>query len=100
MGMLSPELAKAWFPSKLAGAHSDTQQSLRQPPKMCIQMRMDSRTVIARLEANGWYKVGQKGSHAQFKHPTIKGRVTVPTPVKDIPAGTLRSIEKQSGFRF
>ena len=33
--------------------------------------------VIEMLEADGWFLVGQKGSHRQFKHPTKKGRVTV-----------------------
>jgi predicted RNA binding protein YcfA (HicA-like mRNA interferase family) len=61
---------------------------------------MDSRTVIARLRADGWKQIGQKGSHVQFKHPTKPGRVTVPHPVKDIPIGTLRSIEKQSGVKL
>ncbi len=48
------------------------------------------------LEAAGWFKVATAGSHHQFKHPTIPGRVTVPHPKKDVPIGTLRSIEKQS----
>lgn len=52
------------------------------------------------LEANGWTRVAQKGSHAQFRHPTRPGRVTVPTPRRDIPAGTLRSIEKQAGIKL
>lgn len=61
---------------------------------------MDSREIIKRLEEDGWYKVGQVGSHCQFKHPTKGGRVTVPSPRKDIPLGTLRSIEKQSGVKL
>jgi len=61
---------------------------------------MDSREIIRRLEADGWYRVGQKGSHVQFKHPVKPGRVTVPHPGKDIPAKTLKSIERQSGVRF
>jgi predicted RNA binding protein YcfA (HicA-like mRNA interferase family) len=36
----------------------------------------------------------------QFKHPTKKGRVTVPYPERDIPIGTLKSIEKQSGLKL
>jgi predicted RNA binding protein YcfA (HicA-like mRNA interferase family) len=52
------------------------------------------------LEADGWKEVAQKGSHKQFKHPTKLGRVTVPAPKKDIPAGTLRSIERQAGIRL
>jgi predicted RNA binding protein YcfA (HicA-like mRNA interferase family) len=59
---------------------------------------MNSREVIARLEADGWQQVGQKGSHVQFKHPVKPGRVTVPHPRKDLPAGTLKSIEKQAGI--
>ena len=61
---------------------------------------MDSREVLKRLLADGWFEVAQKGSHKQFKHPTKPGRVTVPSPKKDIPTGTLRSIEKQAGVKF
>jgi predicted RNA binding protein YcfA (HicA-like mRNA interferase family) len=61
---------------------------------------MKSRDVISALEENGWYEVDQKGSHVQFKHPTRPGRVTVPHPKRDIPKGTLRSIEKQAGLRL
>jgi predicted RNA binding protein YcfA (HicA-like mRNA interferase family) len=61
---------------------------------------MNSREIIRRLEADGWYRVGQRGSHVQFKHSTKPGRVTMPHPEKDIPAKTLQSIEKQSGVSF
>ncbi|THF57158.1 type II toxin-antitoxin system HicA family toxin [Ollibium composti] len=64
---------------------------------------MRSRDVIRRLEADGWREVARKarkGSHAQFKHPTKAGRVTVPDPRRNIPIGTLRSIEKQSGVKL
>ena len=46
---------------------------------------MDSRAVIAKVEADGWFKVAQKGSHVQFKHKSKPGRVTVPHPKHDIP---------------
>lgn len=59
---------------------------------------MDSREIIQRLEADGWREVAHKGSHKQFKHPQKSGRVTVPHPKRDIPIGTLRSIEKQAGL--
>ena len=52
------------------------------------------------LEAGGWREVAHKGSHKQFKHPDKPGRVTVPHPTKDMPIGTLVSIEKQSGARL
>ncbi|AWC21639.1 YcfA-like protein [Aminobacter sp. MSH1] len=61
---------------------------------------MRSREVIRLLVADGWVEVARKGSHVQFKHPSKKGRVTVPDPKSDIPQGTLRSIEKQSGIRL
>ena len=59
---------------------------------------MDSREIIRRLKADGWFEVAQAGSHKQFKHATKPGRVTVPSPRKDVPIGTLRSIEKQAGI--
>jgi len=58
---------------------------------------VNSRDVIRALEADGWLKVAQKGSHVQFKHPTKPGRATVPHPKRDIPKGTLRSIMRQTG---
>ena len=59
---------------------------------------MHSRKIIKMLLDDGWYEVNQAGSHKQFKHPTKKGRVTVPDPKKDIPVGTLNSIKKQAGL--
>lgn len=61
---------------------------------------MSSREVIQRLREDGWYEVAHEGSHKQFKHGTKPGRFTVPHPVRDIPIGTLRSIEKQAGIRL
>ena len=61
---------------------------------------MDSKAIISALKSDGWFQVAQKGSHVQFKHPRKPGRVTVPHPHKDIPLGTLRSIEKQAGLKI
>ncbi|MES2097294.1 MAG: type II toxin-antitoxin system HicA family toxin [Pseudomonadota bacterium] len=61
---------------------------------------MRSGEVIRRLEAAGWVEVRQSGSHKQFRHPDLPGRVTVPHPKADIAIGTLRSIERQSGLRL
>ena len=61
---------------------------------------MNSREVIRRLKVSGWFEVAQAGSHKQFKHSVKPGRVTVPFPQKDIPLGTLKSIEKQAGIRL
>ena len=67
---------------------------------MCIIIHMDSREIIKKIKADGWYLVATKGSHQQFKHPTKPGRVTVPHPKRDLPLGTLRSVEKQSGVKL
>jgi len=61
---------------------------------------MDGREVIRVLKRDGWYDVAQAGSHKQFKHPTKKGRTTVPHPKRGIPLGTLKSIEKQAGIKL
>jgi len=67
---------------------------------VCIHTHMNSRAVIKMIKKDGWYKVDQDGSHVQFRHPLKKGRVTVPHPEKDIPIGTLKSIEYQSGIKL
>jgi predicted RNA binding protein YcfA (HicA-like mRNA interferase family) len=61
---------------------------------------LHSKDVIRALERDGWYRVGQIGSHVHFKHRTKSGKVTVPHPVKDLPIGTLKSIEKASGAKL
>lgn len=61
---------------------------------------MDSREIVKRLAADGWYEVARRGSHLQLKHPEKPGRVTVPHPRRDIPIGTLRSIERQAGLKL
>lgn len=60
---------------------------------------MKSSEIIRILQDDGWYLVGQKGSHKQFKHNDKKGRVTVPDPKKDIPIGTVKNIFKQAGIK-
>jgi predicted RNA binding protein YcfA (HicA-like mRNA interferase family) len=61
---------------------------------------MDSRKVIDRLRRDGWEHVATRGSHHQFKHPTLEGRVTVPHPKKDLPLGTLKSIFRRAGWAW
>jgi predicted RNA binding protein YcfA (HicA-like mRNA interferase family) len=61
---------------------------------------MRSAEVLRALRAAGWSEVARKGSHVQLKHPDRKGRVTVPHPGKDLPMGTLKSIERQAGIRL
>lgn len=71
----------------------------------CVQYlvkacQVNSREVISTLKRDGWYEVNRVGSHKQFKHPVKPGRVTVPHPRREIPVGTLRSIEKQAGIKL
>jgi predicted RNA binding protein YcfA (HicA-like mRNA interferase family) len=61
---------------------------------------MNNREILSVLQRDGWVQVAQKGSHVQFKHPKKEGRVTVPHPKRDIPIGTLKSIEKQAGLEL
>lgn len=62
--------------------------------------RMTVKEVMALLKAAGWYEAGQTGSHRKFRHPTRPGFVIVAIHGGDIPTGTLRAIEKQSGVRL
>ena len=61
---------------------------------------MNSREVVRRLKEAGWFEVAQAGSHKQFKHPVKPGRVTVVYTQRDVPLGTLKSIEEQSGLKL
>ncbi len=62
------------------------------PPKI--------RDVLLQLKEAGWQQVGQTGSHRQFKHPMLPGRVTVAgKPGDDVAPGTLGSILKQAGIK-
>lgn len=61
---------------------------------------MKIKEIIKLLEENGWYLCTQRGSHRQFKHDTLKGRVTVAGKLSDdIAKGTLNSIFKQAGLK-
>jgi predicted RNA binding protein YcfA (HicA-like mRNA interferase family) len=61
---------------------------------------MRSREVLKLLRADGWFEVGQDGSHLQLKHPIKSGRTTLPHPKDHIPIGTLKNIERQSGVQL
>ncbi|WP_438467816.1 type II toxin-antitoxin system HicA family toxin [Streptococcus pluranimalium] len=60
---------------------------------------MDSRKLTKIILKDGWYEVGVVGSHHHYKHPTKKGKVTIPHPKKDIPIKTVNSILKQAGLK-
>jgi predicted RNA binding protein YcfA (HicA-like mRNA interferase family) len=61
---------------------------------------MKVKEIIRLIEQKGWYQVSQKGSHRQYKHPSISGRVTVPGNLNDdLPKGTANSVFKQAGIK-
>lgn len=52
--------------------------------------------LIKLIETDGWYPLKQKGSHLHFKHPSKKGKITVPYCItKNIELSVLR----QAGLR-
>ncbi len=60
--------------------------------------RITGREVVWALGKLGWVIVVQRGSHAQLKHPSRGGRVTVPMHTGEtIGPGLLRSILSQAG---
>jgi predicted RNA binding protein YcfA (HicA-like mRNA interferase family) len=61
--------------------------------------RITGRELVRALGKMGWVVVTQKGSHAQLRHPSRGGRVTVPLHAGGmIGPGLLRSILSQAGI--
>jgi len=55
------------------------------------------RELITALEKRGWHLVAIKGSHRQFKHTFLPGRVTIAGHLNDqLPPGALRNGLKQA----
>ncbi len=59
---------------------------------------MKFREIEKILKKDGWYFVGAEGSHYQYKHPTKKGKVTVPYHNTDLKLKTAKAILKQAGL--
>jgi predicted RNA binding protein YcfA (HicA-like mRNA interferase family) len=60
---------------------------------------MNAKELIKKLKEDGWFEIGQEGSHKHFKHNIKKGKVTVPFHNGDIKLGTLKSILKQADLK-
>jgi predicted RNA binding protein YcfA (HicA-like mRNA interferase family) len=61
---------------------------------------MKIRDIIKLVEADGWRRVKQVGSHRQYKHPAKPGKVTIAGhPSMDAAPKTLKSILDQAGFK-
>jgi len=57
---------------------------------------LSSKQITAILTAHGFVQVSQRGSQVKFRNQSRI--VIVPSPRKEIPSGTLRSIIRQSGL--
>jgi len=59
---------------------------------------LKTKDIIKVIEDDGWYKVRQNGSHAQYKHSVKKGLVTIPIHrlSSDVTIGLEKSIFKQA----
>ncbi len=61
---------------------------------------MKVRDPIKLLERGEWSFKRQKGSHRQFKHPSIPTLITVAGHSgEDVPPGTLRKILRDAGLK-
>ena len=64
---------------------------------------MKYRDIIKLLEADGWYRQRQEGSHIVFYHPTKKPGVVIVAAGgklnRDVPAGTLGKIRRDAGLK-
>lgn len=74
------------------------QTTIRLTTTLRVCTLVNSRDIIRAIEEDGWRLDRVKGSHHQFRHPTKPGTVTVRHPDKDVPVGTLKGIERQSGL--
>ena len=61
-------------------------------------MLRDSRDIIKHLQQEGFELVSISGSHHKFVHRSLRRRVIVPHPKKDMAIGTVRAIYKDSGW--
>lgn len=51
------------------------------------------------IQKDGWVLIGQNGSHRQYKHPTKKGRVTIPFHRGELHVSVEVSILRQAGLQ-
>ena len=61
---------------------------------------MKSSEIINKLKSDGWILERIRGSHHIFTKEGFLRPVAVPHPKKDLPIGTVRAIEKQSGVKL
>lgn len=78
----------------------ELQLSLKCQLKMKSSVRVwKVKEIIKLIEKDGWFLVRTRGDHRQFKHPTKKGKVTVPGKKSDdLAPNTAKSILNQAGL--
>jgi predicted RNA binding protein YcfA (HicA-like mRNA interferase family) len=63
-------------------------------------MVLKVRDIVKLITKDGWYYIGSTGGHHHYKHPTKRGKVTVPGHSGDDVTGkTLKSILEQAGLK-
>ena len=63
--------------------------------------RLTAKQIITQLKAAGFLEASQNGSHLKMFNPETRRTAIVPVHSKKVvPIGTLKSIEKQAGFKF
>jgi len=60
---------------------------------------MRAREIIKKLKENGWSQESQKGSHVKMKKAG-KMAIVPHHGGKDVPKGTVKAIEKQTGVKL
>jgi len=61
---------------------------------------MTTGELIRRIEAGGWYRVRQVGSHAIYRHVLKPGQLIVPVHAsKEVPTGTAARLLKSAGVQ-
>lgn len=61
---------------------------------------MDGKSIIKRLEKEGWQHVSTQGSHHKLKKSGLAPIVVPVHGKKDLKSGTLRSIERATGVKL
>ncbi len=61
---------------------------------------MDSKAIINALEKNGWVLTRTRGDHHVFKNPEFRFNVVVTHPVKDVPIGQVKDIQRKTGIKL
>jgi predicted RNA binding protein YcfA (HicA-like mRNA interferase family) len=61
---------------------------------------MDSKAIIRILGQAGWKHDRTRGSHHIFTDPETGRIAVVPHPKRDLPIGTVKRLERDTGLKF